>query len=50
MDLYVFRDEAVAFYVGQSQLALFAGWENSSTVFMDIPSLGGLYGVIGQRR
>ncbi len=28
MDLYVFRDEAVAFYVGQSQLAFSRVWEH----------------------
>ena len=28
MDLYVFRDEAVAFYIGQSQLAFSRVWEH----------------------
>ena len=33
MDLYVFRDEAVAFYVGQSQLAFSRVWEHLKSGF-----------------
>ena len=33
MDLYVFRDEAVMFYVGQSQLAFSRVWEHLKSGF-----------------